>query len=57
MGTTLVLDGQNASTLTDGDLVQIRRNGKAARFIRNPDGSYWGTLINKMRWAAQPKGR
>lgn len=57
MGTTLVLDGQNASTLADGDLVRIRRNGKAARFIRNPDGSYWATLINKMRWAAQPKGR
>ncbi len=57
MGTTLVLDGQNASTLADGDRVRIRRNGKAARFVRNPDGSYWATLINKMRWAAQPKGR
>lgn len=57
MGTTLVLDGQNASTLGDGDQVRIRRNGKAAKFICNPDGSYWATLINKMRWAAPPKGR
>jgi NAD+ kinase len=56
-GTTLVLDGQNASTLADGDRVRIRRNGDAARFVRNPAGSYWATLLNKMRWAAQPKGR
>jgi len=57
MGTTLVLDGQNASTLADGNLVRIKRNGQSAGFVRNPDGSYWATLINKMRWAAQPKGR
>lgn len=57
MGTTLVLDGQNASTLADGDQVRVRRHGKAATFICNPAASYWATLINKMRWAVPPKGR
>lgn len=56
-GTTLVLDGQTATQLADGDLVRIRRNGKSARFVRNPGGSYWATLINKMRWAAPPASR
>lgn len=56
-GTTLVLDGQAATQLADGDVVRIRRNGKSARFVRNPDGSYWATLINKMRWAAPPAAR
>ena len=57
MGTTLVLDGQSATTLADGDQVRIHRNGLAARFVSNPNGSYWATLINKMRWAVPPKGR
>lgn len=56
-GTTLVLDGQAAAQLLDGDVVRIRRNGKAAKFVRNPHGSYWATLINKMRWAAPPVPR
>lgn len=56
-GTTLVLDGQAATLLADGDVVRIRRNGKSARFVRNPAGSYWATLINKMRWAAPPASR
>ncbi|MBX3407424.1 MAG: NAD(+)/NADH kinase [Phycisphaeraceae bacterium] len=56
-GTTLVLDGQAAAQLLDGDVVRIRRNGKSAKFVRNPEGSYWATLINKMRWAAPPVQR
>ena len=56
-GTTLVLDGQAAARLLDGDAVRIRRNGKSAKFVRNPEGSYWATLINKMRWAAPPVQR
>ncbi len=57
LGTTLVLDGQNATQLVDGDIVRVRRNSQGARFVRNPDGSYWETLINKMRWAAPPRVR
>ncbi len=56
-GTTLVLDGQAAAQLLDGDTVRIRRNGTSAHFVRNPAGSYWATLINKMRWAAPPVTR
>lgn len=53
-GTSVVLDGQVAWRLKAGQRVTIRRHTLAARFVRNPHGSYWTTLINKMRWAAPP---
>jgi len=56
-GTSLVLDGQTASRLHEGQKVTIRRHTRPARFVRNPRGSYWTTLIDKMRWAAPPVSR
>lgn len=56
-GTTLVLDGQVPTRLHAGQRVLIRRHTAPVRFVRNPLGSFWSTLINKMRWAAPPVER
>lgn len=56
-GTTLVLDGHSNIPLSAGDRVEISRYGSMSRLVGNPDGSYWGTLLSKMRWAAPPNYR
>ncbi len=56
-GTALVLDGQVPVPLEAGQVVQIRRNARMARYVANPSTSYWGTLLDKMRWAAPPNYR
>jgi len=53
-GTALVLDGQVPTRLRTGDKVLIRPHARPAKFVRNPAGSYWNTLLTKMRWAAPP---
>ncbi len=53
-GTALVLDGQPVTRLYEGDTVFVRRHSRPVRFVRNPRGSYWATLIDKMRWAIPP---
>ena len=53
-GTTLVLDGQLTTPLSDGERVVVSGDGRSVRFIRNPAGNYWRTLIDKMNWAARP---
>lgn len=53
-GTTLVLDGQVFCGVRSGDSVLIRKHDRAISFVRNPRGSYWHTLVTKMRWAAPP---
>lgn len=54
-GTTLVLDGQVQSPLDRGDRVVLSRDPRRVRFVRNPDGGYWRTLIRKMHWASVPR--
>ncbi len=56
-GSSLVLDGQLATRLRQGQRVTIRTHERPMRFVRNPDGSYWSTLIHKMRWATPPAAR
>ncbi|HMN42532.1 MAG TPA: NAD(+)/NADH kinase [Phycisphaerales bacterium] len=56
-GTSVVLDGQVAWRLRAGQTVTIRQHDTPVRFVRNPHGSYWTTLIHKMRWAAPPVTR
>lgn len=56
-GTALVLDGQVPTPLRTGDRITIRSHARPARFVRNPSGSYWNTLLTKMRWAAPPAVR
>lgn len=54
-GTTLVLDGQVQCKLALNERVLFRRHPEAVRFVRNPRGNYWSTLIGKMQWAAPPR--
>lgn len=56
-GTSLVLDGQSSIRLARNDRVIIRKHATPIRFVRNTQGSYWSTLIEKMHWAAPPKLR
>ena len=53
----LVLDGQVSEPLDDGDRVLLRRHERAVRFVRNPKGDYWRTLIERLNWAVPPKRR
>lgn len=50
-GTAFVLDGQIHHTLQSGERVLICRYPKSVKLVRNPAGSYWKTLLHKMRWA------
>ncbi len=56
-GTTLVLDGGVYSPLEEHERVVVTRDARRVRFVRNPRGSYWATLIDKMQWAAPPRAR
>jgi NAD+ kinase len=56
-GTTLVLDGQVQSPLARGDRIVLSRHGRTVRFVQNPGGAYWNTLITKLQWAASPLAR
>ncbi len=56
-GTTLVLDGGVTSPLDQGERVVVTRDERPLRFVRNPRGSYWATLIDKLQWAAPPRLR
>lgn len=53
-GTTLVLDGQRLHDLAVGDRVVLRRHQRPVRLVKNPEGSYWKTLVRKMHWGLAP---
>ncbi len=55
-GTTLVLDGQAQRSLTESDVVVLRRHDQSIDLVMNRETSYWGTLVRKMHWAAPPGG-
>ncbi len=56
-GTTLVLDGQVHHRLPTGSRVRLSRSPHAVRLIRNPDATFWSTLIRKLHWASAPGRR
>ncbi|MCW5776894.1 MAG: NAD(+)/NADH kinase [Phycisphaeraceae bacterium] len=56
-GTTLVLDGQVRTPLDAGERVVLSRDGRGVRFVRNPEGSFWATVVEKLHWAARPRMR
>lgn len=56
-GTALMLDGQPAGRLRQGDRVTLRLHETPVRLVSNPRQSYWATLIRKMHWAAPPQWR
>jgi len=55
LSTALVLDGQVAHPLAEGDAVEVFRHRNGVRFIRNPRRTYWATLTSKMHWAVAPR--
>lgn len=56
-GTTLVLDGQASTHLHALDVIRLSKHPRPIRFVRNPRGSYWETLVQKLHWGAPPKMR
>ncbi len=56
-GTTLVLDGQVTTPLLEGERIAVTGDDRSVRFVRNPMGGYWTTLIEKMHWGVEPRGR
>lgn len=53
-GTTLVLDGQVSTQVGTDWRIRVARSRHTVRLVRNPDNSYWATLIRKLHWAAAP---
>lgn len=56
-GTTLVVDGWSRHRVSTGDVIRVTRHSDQAVFVRNPEGAYWSTLIEKLQWAVPPRGR
>ncbi len=56
MGTTLVLDGQVLLPVRAGDRIILRKHDHLVRIVKNPETTYWRTLMRKMHWAANPDG-
>ncbi len=54
LGTTLVLDGQVLFPLRGRERIKLQKHDKPIRIIRNPDTTYWRTLVRKMHWAVTP---
>lgn len=57
IGTTLVCDGQVSTPLSEGDTIILTRDAQPVRFVRNPLGGYWRTLVHKLHWGAAPRLR
>jgi len=56
-GTTLVLDGRVTVPLRQEQTIVVKRHPLRSRFVSNPSSTYWGILLEKMRWAAPPTYR
>lgn len=53
-GTSLVLDGQQLAGLRAGDEIEVRTDRRRVKVVRNPETSYWETLVRKMHWGIGP---
>jgi len=54
-GTTVSIDGQVSSGLSDGDVVRVARKTGDFLIVNNPVRSRWDTLAAKLSWAEKPK--
>jgi len=54
-GTTVSIDGQVSSRLSDGDVVKVAGKGGDFLIVNNPVRSRWDTLATKLSWAEKPK--
>ena len=53
-GTTLLIDGQIAHPLNEGQTVEIRRARCSARIIPHPGRSFFRRMTNKLMWGHSP---
>lgn len=56
-GTALVADGKVVRQLASGDRIELRGDGPAVDLVIDASMTYWATLMEKMKWAAEPRGR
>ncbi len=54
-GTTLIVDGQVAHTLSPGDTVSIRRHEANFHVVHNPGHPQWYNLVTKLNWGQAPE--
>jgi len=54
-GTTVSIDGQVSSILSEKDVVRVARQTGDFLIVNNPARSRWDTLATKLRWAEKPK--
>ncbi|MCK4292198.1 MAG: NAD(+)/NADH kinase [Planctomycetes bacterium] len=54
-GTTVSIDGQVSSRLSDDDVVRVKRQRGDFLLVNNPVRSQWDTLATKLSWAEKPK--
>jgi NAD+ kinase len=54
-GTTLIVDGQVAHTLSAGDVITIKRYDANFRMVHNPHHPQWYNLVTKLNWGQAPE--
>ena len=54
-GTTVSIDGQVSSKLSEEDVVRVARQTGDFLIVNNPVRSRWDTLATKLSWAEKPK--
>lgn len=53
-GTTLVIDGQTSTPLSQGTRIELGAYPNRLNIVRHPSRGYWKTLARKMHWASRP---
>jgi NAD+ kinase len=49
----LTLDGQEATPLAGGDVIEVRRGRSHVALVRSPDRTYYDVLRSKLGWGAR----
>ncbi|MCG3131868.1 MAG: NAD kinase [Phycisphaerae bacterium] len=53
-GSSVIVDGQTAMPLHEGDVLRIRRFPADFLLVRNPSLSPWDNLVRKLHWGQSP---
>jgi len=56
-GTKMVIDGQVSSPLSEGQTIEIRRADCNAKVIPHPGRTFFGRMVEKLRWGQSPHHR